>query len=231
VRADFIAIAAHELRTPMTSLVGYLDLFTERVASRLDPETRRQLQSLARSAHRLRRLVDDMLDMTYLETGSLSLRRAPCLLGEIVLAVIDELRPLVGERRRISAELGDIPPIDGDADKLHQAVSNLVSNALRYSRDGSEIRVVVERAPAQQARLRIRDNGRTIPPEQRDRLFEPFTDLDSTKHHSSAAPDSAGLGLRIARGIIELHGGSIHVDSKDGPEQLTEMTVLLPLAA
>jgi signal transduction histidine kinase len=233
LRGEFIAIAAHELRTPMTSLVGYLDLFTEKVLPDLGVEPRRQLTSLHRSAHRLKRLVEDMLDVSRLETGSFTLRRAPCSLNEIVLAVVDEMKPIIGGKRKLSLDLAEVAPVDGDADKLHQVTSNLVSNAVKYTREGGEIRVRVDAAPMSRgpgrARLRVWDNGKGIPASQRDRIFEPFTDLGSARHHSSSGPDSAGLGLRIARGIAELHGGSIHVDSEEG--KFTEMTVLLPVVA
>ncbi len=225
MREEFIAIAAHELRTPMTSLVGYLDLFAERVGRGIDPEARRQLHSLHRSAHRIKRLVEDMLDVTRLETGSLTLRRGRCSLGEILVAVVEELRPLAGDRK-LRAELGDVPELDGDADKLHQVVANLVGHALRYAPDGTTIRLTLERS-GPHARLRVRHEGRGIPPELRDRLFDPFIDLDSAKHHSSRGPDSAGLGLGIARGIVELHGGSIEVESEEG--KYTELAVVLPL--
>ena len=234
LRGEFIAIAAHELRTPMTSLVGYLDLFTEKMLNGLGLEPRRQLTSLHRSAHRLKRLVEDMLDVSRLETGSFTLRRTPCALTEVILAVADEMKPLIGGKRKLTVELAALPLVDGDADKLHQVISNLVSNAVKYTREGGEIRVNADVLPAtgegrpDRVRLRVWDNGKGIPADLRDRIFEPFTGIGSARHHSSAGPDSAGLGLRIARGIVELHGGSIHVDSEEG--RFTEMTVLLPVA-
>jgi signal transduction histidine kinase len=226
IRGEFIAIAAHELRTPMTSLVGYLDLFTEKMMSSLGVEPRRQVLSLHRSAHRLKRLVEDMLDVSRFEAGSVTLRPGPCLLSEVVLAVVDEMRPIVGGRRKLELELHELPPLDGDPDKLHQMISNLVQNAVKYTSDGGQIRISLDLHEGQ-ARLRVRDNGRGIPPAQRERIFEPFTGLGHLRHHSSSVPDSANLGLRITRGIVELHGGSIHVDSEEGT--FTEMTVLLPL--
>jgi signal transduction histidine kinase len=228
LRAEFIAIAAHELRTPMTSLVGYLDLFSERAAPEMDPESRRQLRSLHRNAHRLKRLIEDMLDVSRLDSGTASLRRSASSLGEIVIAVIDELGPIVGTGR-IELALDELPAIDADADKIHQVVTNLVASSLKFTSGGSAIRVTVDRDPSQpdrQARLRVRDDGRGIPAEVSSRIFEPFTDVNNVKHHTSNGPDSAGLGLRIARGIVELHGGSIHLESLEG--HYSEFTVFLP---
>jgi signal transduction histidine kinase len=232
MRTEFIAVAAHELRTPLTSIVGYLDLFIERTPPDVVGAERRQLTSLHRNAHRLKRLVEDMLDVSRLEFGGVSLRRGACDLGEIVLAVVDEFRPIAGDTREISADLTAIPPVDGDADRLHQVVSNLVANSLKFTADGGEIRLTVDGTDTPDdgpmARLRVWDNGRGIPPAVQSRIFEPFADVVTARHHTSVGPDSAGLGLRIARGIVELHGGHVHVESAEG--RYTEFTVLLPLA-
>jgi signal transduction histidine kinase len=230
LRADFIAIAAHELRTPMTSLVGYLDLFSERAAAEMGPESRRQLRSLHRNAHRLKRLIEDMLDVSRLDSGTATLRRAASSLGEIVIAVVDELGPIV-EHGRIELTLEEVPAIDADPDKVHQVVTNLIASSLKFTAGGGAIRITVDRdpsLPASQVRLRVRDDGKGMPAELSSRIFEPFTDVANVMHHTSNGPDSAGLGLRIARGIVELHGGSIHVESMEGA--YTEFTVFLPFA-
>jgi signal transduction histidine kinase len=172
-----------------------------------------------------------MLDVSRLETGSFSLRRAPCALSEVIQAVADEMKPLIGGKRKLTVNLAQLPQIDGDADKLHQVISNLVSNAVKYTREGGEIRVNRRRGDRGSAGARspagLGTTARGIPADLRERIFEPFTGIGSARHHSSVGPDSAGLGLRIARGIVELHGGSIHVDSEEG--RFTEMTVLIPV--
>jgi signal transduction histidine kinase len=232
VKTEFIAIAAHELRTPMTSVVGYLDLFVERTPADLPPDFRRQLSALRRNAHRLRRLIEDMLDVSHLETGRVKLRRAPCSLGDIVNAVVDEMRPLAAQKQQaVKVEVADIREIDADSDKIHQVVANLVQNSLRYTPAGGEVRIIVDSAPAMgsptHARLKVWDNGIGIPPALRDRIFEPFSDLHASKYHASG-PGSAGLGLHIAKALVELHGGHIRVDSEEG--SYSEFTVTLPLA-
>ncbi len=235
IKTEFISIAAHELRTPMTSVVGYLDLLLEGKLGELSVELRRPVGALRRNAHRLKRLVEDMLDVSRLETGRVSLHRAPFSLEEVVLAVLDELKPIAGDKRqKLGASLATIPPVDGDSDKIHQVVTNLVSNSIKYSAEGGEIEVTLdvytsgEPGHLPQARLRVWDNGIGIPASQRGRIFEPFSEVSAPKHHTSAAPDSAGLGLHIARGLVELHGGTIQVDSEEG--RYSEFTVLLPLA-
>jgi signal transduction histidine kinase len=240
MKSEFISIAAHELRTPMTSIVGYLDLIVEGRLGDLPQDLRRPMTSLRRNAHRLRRLIEDMLDVSRLETGRLAIKRAPCSLAEIVQAVIDEMRPLADDKRQnLSAEIELIPAVDGDSDKLHQVICNLVANSVKYTPEGGQIKLLVDRAPAEpvgdgtsaaprMARLRVWDNGIGIPPALRSRIFEPFSDVHTAKHHTSVGPDSAGLGLYIARGLVELHAGRIEVASEEG--RYSEFSVLLPLA-
>jgi signal transduction histidine kinase len=232
MKSEFISIAAHELRTPMTSVVGYLDLIAERNQADYPADLRRPLQSLRRNAHRLKRLIEDMLDVSRLETGRVILRRRPCSLGEIVQSVLDELRPFASQKQhRVAAVVQDVPPVDGDPDKIHQVVANLVQNSIKYTPPDGEIHLTVDTFTddsGRRARLRVWDSGIGIPTGLRDRIFEPFSDMNAAKHHTSSGPDSAGLGLYIARGIVDLHGGAISVDSEEG--KFTEFTVLFPLA-
>jgi signal transduction histidine kinase len=232
IKAEFISIAAHELRTPLTSIVGYLDLFSEGRFGDLPPMLERPLSSVRRNAHRLKRLVDDMLDVSRIEAGRMVLRREPVDLGEVVRDVVTELLPLARARKQqLQTQIDKIEPLDADRDKLHQIAVNLVSNAIRYTPESGEIAIGVDEAPRERypggwARLRVRDNGIGIAEEDRQRIFDPFLHPRPAKHHTSTGPDSAGLGLYIARGLIELHGGLITVDSQ--PDVFTEFTVLLP---
>jgi signal transduction histidine kinase len=233
IKAEFISIAAHELRTPLTSIVGYLDLFSEGRFGDLPPMLERPLSSVRRNAHRLKRLVDEMLDVSRIEMGRIVLRRELVDLGDVVRDVVTELLPLARARnQRVEIHIDKVEPLDGDRDKLHQIAVNLVSNAIRYTPESGEIAIGVDEAPRERypggwARLRVRDNGIGITEEDRQRIFDPFLHPKPAKYHTSAGPDSAGLGLYIARGLIELHGGLITVDSQ--PEVFTEFTVLLPI--
>ena len=232
VKGEFISIAAHELRTPLTSIVGYLDLFSEGRFGELPPMLERPLSSVRRNAHRLKRLVDDMLVVNRIERGKMVLRREPVELGDVVRDVVTELLPLASARTQtVETRILPIDPIDADRDKLHQIVVNLLSNAIRYTPEKGQIAIDVDEAPRDRypggwARLRVRDNGVGIAEEDRQRIFDPFIHALPAKHHTSAGPDSAGRGLYIARGLIELHGGLITVDSQ--PDVFTEFTVLLP---
>lgn len=232
MKAEFISIAAHELRTPLTSIVGYHDLFVEGRFGQLPEGMRKPMRSLQRNSHRLQRLVDEMLDASRIEAGKVTLCRVPCDLGALVTAVVDELAPLAAAKHQnLTAELSPTPKTEADVDKVHQVVTNLVANAIRYTPEKGTITVMADAAPqdlyaGEWARLRVRDNGIGIPVQHRARIFEPFSDVNTAKHHTSSVPDSAGLGLYIARGLVDLHGGLITVESEE--DQYTEFTVLLP---
>jgi signal transduction histidine kinase len=173
-----------------------------------------------------------MLSVSRLEAGRMTLRRGPVNLGEVVNDVVTELEPLArGRELHVATHINPVESIDADRDKLHQIAMNLVSNAIRYTPEQGEIVIDVDEAPSERypggwVRLRVRDNGVGIAEEDRPRIFDPFLHAQPAKHHTSALPDPAGLGLFIARGLIELHGGLITVDSQ--PDVFTEFTVLLP---
>jgi signal transduction histidine kinase len=232
MKGEFISIAAHELRTPLTSIVGYLDLMAEGRFGCLPTEVERPISSVRRNAHRLMRLVDEMLDVSRIEAGKIALQRARIDLSVVARDVVSELGPLAATKHQsVSLEYDAPVVVFVDGDKIHQVISNLVANAIRYTPDGGAIRVFVDEPPEQQvagswARVRVRDNGIGIPAGELPKIFEPFSDVHSAKHHTSSGPDSAGLGLYIARGLVDLHGGIITVDSAEGA--YTEFTVLLP---
>jgi signal transduction histidine kinase len=243
IKADFISIAAHELRTPLTSIVGYLDLFVEGRFGELPPLLDRPMTSVRRNAHRLKRLVNDMLDVSRIEAGRMILRRGPVDLGEVVSDVVTELKPLAEKHQlHVETNIAPVEWIDADRDKLHQIALNLVSNAIRYTPEQGEIVIDVDEAPTERypggwVRLRVRDNGIGIAEEHRQRIFDPFLPYSGqpssrgnaqrpVNYHTSTQSDPAGLGLFIARGLVELHGGLITVDSQ--PDVFTEFTVLLP---
>lgn len=232
MKGEFISIAAHELRTPLTSIVGYLDLMAEGRFGDLPRDVQRPITSVRRNAHRLMRLVDEMLDLSRIESGKAVLRKSDADLTEIARDVVSELSPLAETKNQtLALETEDSIPAKVDADKIHQVVSNLVANAVRYTPDEGDIRVNVdkpneERFDGSWVRVIVRDNGIGIPSDQLSKIFEPFSDVHSAKHHTSSGPDSAGLGLYIARGLVDLHGGIISVETEEG--EYTAFTVLLP---
>ncbi len=232
MKREFVSIAAHELRTPLTSMVGYLELMAEGRFGVIGEKMQRPMMSVRRNAQRLRRLVEEMLDVSRIEGDHMVLKRTRCDLRELGAAVVQELLPLAETKgQRIVSDLQGCPEIDADADKIHQVICNLVSNAIRYGASGGTIEVRVDRAPSEKysgswSRVRVCDDGPGIETENLDAIFEPFSDINPAKHHTSGGPAAAGLGLYIARGLVELHEGIITVKSEPGVH--TEFAVLLP---
>ncbi len=231
-KREFVSIAAHELRTPLTSMVGYLELMAEGRFGKISPKMQRPMLSVRRNAQRLRRLVDEMLDVSRIEADRMSIKKARCNVGDIGADVVQELLPLAETKQQvINCDTHGSPDIEADADKIHQIISNLVSNSLRYCPPGGIVDILIDRAPSEKypgnwARVRVRDNGPGINAEDLDAIFEPFSDVNPAKHHSSRGPAAAGLGLYIARGLVDLHEGIITVESEPG--SFTEFAVLLP---
>lgn len=235
MKVEFISIATHELRTPLTSIVGYLDLIIEGCFGELPSTMERPMTSLRRNALRLKRLVDEMLDVSRIDSGRVTLYRTRCDIGAIVEHAVKELEPQATTKRlELTATIDAPPEIYADVAKIRQAASKLLANAIRNTPEGGAITVTVDAAPQDRfagvwARIRVRGTGISIPKHLRNRIFEPFSAMHTARHHTSSGPDSAGLGLYIARGLIDLHGGLISVESQEGGAY-TEFTVLLPLS-
>lgn len=232
MKVEFISIATHELRTPLTSIVGYLDLLEEGRFGDTPDSMERPMASLRRNAHRLKRLVDEMLDVSRIDSGRVTLYRSRCNLASFVPDVVADLQPQAGAKRQeLHMVVEDSPEIYADIKKARQVAYKMIANAIRHTPEGGVITVTLDTAPPERfagvwARIRVRGTGISIPRDMRSRIFEPFSAIHKAKYHTSAGPDAAGLGLYIARGLVDLHGGLISIDSVEG--EYTEFIVLLP---
>jgi PAS domain S-box-containing protein len=227
MKQEFIAVASHELRTPLTATLGSLALLKE-VATDL-PEDHRELVDLAhRSGERLRALVDDILDIQRLEGGRLPLLRQPFDLRRLVS---DALESHGGMARsydvRFELEAGTPATVHADARRIMQVLSNLLSNACKHSPAGAEVRVAVQTEIGPDGAwgaCSVKDQGPGIPVDFRPRVFEKFTQADST---STRRTSGSGLGLAITRAIVEEHEGTVDFTCPD--EGGTVFTFRLPL--
>jgi signal transduction histidine kinase len=232
MKVEFISIATHELRTPLTSIVGYLDLLEEGRFGEVPDSMERPMASLRRNAHRLKRLVDEMLDVSRIDSGRVTLLRTRCNLASIIPDVVADLQSQAeSKRQELRLVIDDPPDIYADLDKARQVAHKMIANTIRHTPEAGVITVTVDTAPPERfagiwARLRVRGTGITIPPDMHSRIFEPFAAIHKARHHTSAGPDAAGLGLYIARGLVDLHGGLISIDSVEG--EYAEFIVLLP---
>jgi signal transduction histidine kinase len=205
-RRDFVSVVSHELRTPLTSIHGSLELIASGRFGALPPQVARLVSIAARNTDRLVRLSQDVVDLHQMRRGQLHLRLAEISLPEVVEQAIDAVKD-VAERAGIPVAVAcsDLPKVRGDADRLVQVVTNLLVNAVRVSPPGEEVTVMCG-VDGLRARIEVRDRGPGVPQGQLDEIFEPFVQFDVPGQRRTGG---AGLGLAIARGIVEAHGGRI----------------------
>jgi signal transduction histidine kinase len=218
-RREFVANASHELRTPLFSLGGFLELLDD---EEMDEATRREfLTSMREQVARLTKLASDLLDLTRLDAGRLTVEREPVDLAALAEELAEEFRP-VAQGTEHSVEVTAPGRVVADADELRvlQIGRILVENALLHTPPGTSVRIGA-RLQDGQALLEVEDEGQGITADQREQLFERFFRLDGTRASGS------GLGLAIARELAELMNGAIDVDSRPGR---TVFSLALPRA-
>ncbi len=217
-RKRFIATASHELRTPIFSVGGFLELLED---EDLDPETRRTfLRQVREQVDRLGKLATDLLDLSRLEAGSLELRPERCDIGLLAQVVTSEFVPaLAAHDARLELRLGGRSiRAECDPERVGQVLRILIDNALTHTPSGTDL-VVTASGSDSSVRLAVRDSGQGIEAQSLDRVFEPF--------YTSYSAQGAGLGLAIARELTERMGGSLVVDSRPGAH--TTFTLELPV--
>ena len=214
----FIAKLAHELRQPIGIILTALKVMRERSGG----TDHRACDVIERQAVLLRRLVDDLLDVTRVEEGKIDLRTERLDLRAVVRDVADAMRAVFQARQQHFALLLPTGPVwvDGDRMRLEQILTNLLANAAKYTGDAGEIAVTLEGSPCT-ATVRVIDNGRGIAPDSLPHIFDLFVQ-ESTDH-----PIGLGIGLNVVRGLVELHGGSVAANSR-GTGRGSEFVVTLP---
>jgi PAS domain S-box-containing protein len=217
---NFLAMLGHELRNPLSSVRNAL------TASTLDASRApRALEIASHAATHLTRLVDDLLDVTRVTQGRLTLRREPSDFGDVVARAGEALKPLFDERGvTLRTTLSPRPCIvDGDATRLEQVVGNLLTNAAKYSEPGGQVTATVEPVDGSVV-LRVTDSGMGIPPELLPRIFNLFVQGEQALDR---ARGGLGIGLTLVKKLVDLHGGTVEAHS-DGPGRGAEFVVRLP---
>ena len=220
---EFLAMLAHELRNPLAPIHNALQLM------RMAPSAS-QLQwaqeVIERQLAYLTRLVDDLLDVSRITRGKITLTREPVEISTLVTRAVETVAPLMQEREHeLRVELPCEPlRVDGDSTRLTQALANVLGNAAKYTDRGGNIELRCERH-ASNAVIRVRDNGIGIPRELLPRIFDLFTQLDRTSDHPLSG---LGIGLALVRRLVEMHGGSVTARS-EGPGTGSEFEICLPL--
>lgn len=217
LKEQFVSTVSHELRTPLTSIAGSLGLLENGLAGELSEQAKGLVAIAGRNTHRLKRLVDDLLDMDRIDSGRVAFHLAAVDLRSVMQDVAVQNEPFADQAGvRLALHIpGDAVMALTDTDRLFQAITNLVSNAAKFAPAGSQVRLSLDGARGH-ARIRVEDQGPGIPKDFRDSLFDRFTQSEHTAKLTSLP--GTGLGLAISKGIIEQLGGSIRLDTryKDG---------------
>ena len=222
LKSSFIANVSHELRTPLTSVLAYSELLLT-YEEQSSPEQREFLEIIHKESARLTRLLNDVLDLAKIESGDMRLTFEPIDVAELVDEAARAHRPLI-EQEGLAFEIDvapDLPFVRGDHDRLRQILSNLLSNATKFTRSGT-IRLGARRVGAE-VHLWVADTGMGIPPEHVGRVFDKFHQVGDVM---TDKPTGTGLGLAICRELVESHGGRIWAESEPGVG--STFTVALP---
>lgn len=212
LKRQFLAMVTHDLHTPIHIVLGALQHVLDSPAGQLQPEQRRALELARRSAERQSRLVDDLLLLSRLDEGATRAPASPADLCAIVGQAVEEIEMMSGcHGLRLELDLPKEPlMVVGEADRLVQLVTNLLSNALRFASSTVWIRVASESG---NARIEVSDDGPGIPPAERERIFDRFVRLQTGRGGAGA-----GLGLAIVRAIMQSHGGEVHAEDHLKPD-------------
>jgi PAS domain S-box-containing protein len=223
---QFLAVLAHELRNPLAPILPALQLLQREKAE--SPDTAWAVDMIGRQVHHMSKLIDDLLDVSRITRGKISLERSVVDLAVVVHRAIEEVRPLLEKCRHelVVHVPRDLAFANIDALRLEQVVANLLTNASRYSPPGGRIEVSLDRDGGD-AVLSVRDNGIGIPVEMLERIFNMFTQVDTSPGRSSQS--GLGVGLALVRGLVDLHGGTVTAQS-GGPGKGSCFTVRLPLS-
>jgi PAS domain S-box-containing protein len=223
---EFLAAMSHELRTPLTSILGLSETMEDGLLGQLSEQQTKAARTIHENGSHLLELINDILDMSRVASGRMSLRWDQVPVNQLWDASLRLIRPSA-KAKGLSVSV-DIDPavrlLRGDSRRLKQMLVNLLGNAVKFTREGGAIGLKVRGgAEARKVRISVWDTGVGIPPDQRERLFKPFVQLDS---RLSRQYDGTGLGLALANGMAELHGGRIEIESEVGSG--SRFDVILP---
>ncbi|HXZ43254.1 MAG TPA: response regulator, partial [archaeon] len=225
LKSEFVSMVSHELRTPITSIQGYLALVLQGESGELTAEQREFLTVVQNNTERLLALINDLLDLARMEAGRIELHRTALDLARLIQDAARALHPLIeAKEQRLTLDLPPgLPPVWADATRAAQVLTNLISNAHKYTPAGGSIRVAARVADSS-VRVEVRDTGIGLSEEEQAQCFTKFF---RAKDRRAQEAGGTGLGLAITRSLVELHGGEITVSS--APGQGSTFAVKLPV--
>lgn len=215
MKVDFVALAAHELRTPVTVIKGYLEILDNEIGSDLDPEYREFIRKLEVSASQLAGSINNILHVSHIEHGELNLQLEVSDWREIIDDVVEELNKKAATQGKsvVTDIQDDLPQVSVDRVSITEVLNNLIDNAIKYSDRGQEVKVrVTADRKAGILSTEVIDQGVGMPSNTIDKLFTKFY----RSHRTRTSHRGTGLGLYMSKEIVEAHGGRVHVESKEG---------------
>ncbi|MCB4757145.1 MAG: HAMP domain-containing histidine kinase [Elusimicrobia bacterium] len=226
LKDDFISSVSHELRSPLAAISGYVELLQSKPLDKIAPERKdKALEIISESVQRLTQFINDILDLAKLKSGHIELKMQPFSLGAVVQDIVTLFQPLL-EKKSIECtpEIpNDLPALSADDDKLRQVMTNLVSNALKFTPSGGKIRIWA-RNQVEFVQISVQDTGIGVPEEELQNVFERFRQVKGAREQVEG-PKGTGLGLAIARGIVEAHGGRMWMESQVGKGTTVHFTI------
>lgn len=225
LKSEFVSHMSHEIRTPLTSIKGYIDNLQDGIAGELNERQKDYLERMNKNTNRLTSLINDLLDISRIESGKMKIDLASLCLPKLIEDVIRGLRPIAAEKDlKITLNPFDGKgEIQGDREKLEQVITNLLDNAIKFTPHGGHITIILGQ-DHRFIKTSIRDTGIGIPKEDRLRIFERFY---RNEHESPTQTKRTGLGLFIVKTLIKMHGGEIWIESEAG--RGSEFSFTLPL--
>jgi signal transduction histidine kinase len=211
-KSEFVSMLAHELNGPMTSVIGFTRVLQEQWRSLEEDRRDRIVDMVSKEVGRLARLVNDLLDLSRMDAGTLRYEMQPVALQEIVRSVVTVHTSLSSRHSLADSVPQGLPKVLGDDDRLRQVLLNLLTNAVRHSPDGSTVQITGRELPDGWIEIAVKDEGIGISGRDQERVFSKFVDVAKPKW----VQKGTGLGLYITKGIVEAHGGQITVESEEG---------------
>jgi PAS domain S-box-containing protein len=228
LKDEFVSTVSHELRTPLTSIRGALGLLSSGMLGSLAEQGQRMLNMAITNTDRLTRLINDILDLERIDSGTMTLNRGSMAVQDLIEEAAEGVRSLAEQSGVMIVCESIHASVWVDHDRMIQVVTNLLSNAIKFSPSGSIVRLSGACNDAGDFTLRVEDQGRGVPEEKFKMIFERFKQVDAT---DSRQKGGTGLGLAICRRIVELHGGRIWVESNHGAGSVFQFTIPYPYAA
>jgi len=228
-KSEFLARMSHEMRTPLNAIIGFAEILYKQFAGPLNPSQLEYAGHIRTSSHHLLELANDLLDLSKVEAGKLRVHPEPVRVAQAIEQAVTVLAEQAGRKNlTLDTDVTEEPlVVSADPVRFNQILYNLLSNAVKFTPRGGRITVTVRRGGPTVAEIAVADTGIGLKPEDRERIFSDFEQVNSTVARQQ---QGAGLGLPITRRLVELHGGSIQVSS-GGESQGSIFTVRLPLAS